>query len=250
MEKNNYNINIEIVDPIGNYGDIICKPVIKSFVDDYGDIQSNSTYVFNIMLKDGTIISDEWFDTYEDDCYGNCIIGFIRTNLEYSQLMKIPVYCSEEMDMLCEPYTYRYGAINSKGILSVQPIYDRLTFNNEDSFIGYHNGKLGYIDSITGKHITPIVFSHAQPFFENKAAVEFNGQMGYVDRNKIMKNPNNKTEYAIEPKYDIADDFENGYAEVSINGQDYLIDKNGNICPKMTNQEEQLKKIIKNNKKD
>lgn len=246
MEKINHNINIEIVEPIGNYGDIICKPIMKSFIDDDGDIQSYSTYVYNIMRKDGTLISDEWFDIYEYDCYGNCIIGFSRTNLECFQLMKIPLYYSGEM--LCKQYTYRYGGINSKGIFSVQPIYDRLTFNNENSYTGYHNGRLGYIDSITGEHITPIVFSHAQPFFENKAAIEFNGKMGYVDRNKRMKNPNNKAEYAIEPKYDIADDFENGYAEVSINGQFYLIDKNGNICPKITDQEAQLKKVIKNNK--
>ena len=106
--------------------------------------------------------------------------------------------------MLCRKYTYRYGAINSNGVLSVKPVYDRLTFNNENSYTGYHNGNLGYINSISGKHITPIVFSHAQPFFENKAAVKFNGIMGYVDRNKTMRNPNNQTDYAIAPKYDTA----------------------------------------------
>lgn len=116
--------------------------------------------------------------------------------------MNIPLYCS--VKMLCRKYTYRYGAINSNGVLSVKPVYDRLTFNNENSYTGYHNGNLGYINSISGKHITPIVFSHAQPFFENKAAVKFNGIMGYVDRNKTMRNPNNQTDYAIAPKYDTA----------------------------------------------
>ncbi len=228
MEQFNCNVDIEEVENVGNYGKIICKNVVKSFIDDDGDIQSYSTYVYNVRLKDGSLISDEWFDIYEYDHYGNCIIGFSRSNLECLQLRNIPLYYSGAI--LHRQYTYRYGAINSNGVLSVKPIYDRLTFNNENSFTGYHNGRLGYIDSIDGHHITPIVFTHAQPFFENKAAVEFNGSMGYVDRKKTMRNPNNEADYAISPKYDTADDFENGYAEVSINEKLYIIDSKGDIC--------------------
>ena len=228
MEQFNCNVDIEEVENIGNYGKIICKNVVKSFINDDGDIISHYTYVYNVKLKDNSLISDEWFDIYEYDRYGNCIIGFSKSNLECLQLKNIPSYCSE--DMLHKQYTYRYGAINLNGVLSVKPVYDRLTFNNENSFIGYHNGRLGYIDSIDGHHITPIVFTHAQPFFENRAAVEFNGSMGYVDRKKTMVNPNNETDYAIAPKYDVANDFENGCAEVSINGKLYIIDVKGDIC--------------------
>ena len=86
---------------------------------------------------------------------------------------------------------------------------------------------LQYVSSIDGKHITPIIFTRAQPFFESKAAVEYNGKMGYVDRNKVITNPNNKWEYAIEPKFDMAGDFDNGRAEVSIDGLFYTINENG-----------------------
>lgn len=227
MEKLNGNESIEFVENIGDYGEIICKNIIKTAIDDDGDIQDYSACVYNVMLRNKSLISDEWFDIYECDCHGNCIIGFSRSYIECLQLMNIPLYCSGKM--LCREYTYRYGAINSNGVLSVKPVYDRLTFNNENSYTGYHNGNLGYIDSISGKHITPIVFSHAQPFFENKAAVKFNGIMGYVDRNKTMRNPNNQTDYAIALKYDTADDFENGLAEVSINSQSYFIDEDENI---------------------
>lgn len=233
MQQINYNTNIEVVETIGNYGNIIRKNITKSFIDDDGDILKYSTYVYNVMLKDQSLVSNVWFDIYEYDRYGNCIIGFSRTNHELAELWEIPLY--RLGSMVCEQYKYRYGAINSNGFLAVQPIYDRLTFNNENSYTAYFNGNLGYVDSFDGHHITPIIFSHAQPFFENKAAVEFNGQMGYVDRNKIMRNPNNKNEYAIEPKYDIASDFENGYAEVSKDGQLYVIDGNGNICSKRIN---------------
>lgn len=225
--------NIEVVEPIGDYGEIVCKNVTKSFLDTDGNIREYSTYVYNIMLKTGLFVSDTWFDTYDYDCHGNCIIGFCRSSLEISQLMKIPSYCSGEM--LCKLYTYKYGAINSQGILAVQPMYDRLTFNNENSYIAYYNGNLGYVSNIDGEHITPIIFPHAQPFFEGYAAVEFNGKMGYVARNRKMRNPNNIFEYAIEPKYETADDFDGGYAEVSLDGSSYIIDKNGNIMQSKPN---------------
>ncbi len=138
MKLINYNFEIEIVEPIGNYGNIICKNITKSFVDADGDIQKYSGYVYNVMLKDGTLVSDEWFDIYEYDRFGNCIIGFSRSSLECAKLLEVPLYCAGSM--LCKQYTYRYGAINSSGVLAIQPTYDRLTFNNENSYIAYHNG--------------------------------------------------------------------------------------------------------------
>ena len=218
-------LNFDIVEPIGNYGDIIAKNIKKSFIDDDGDIREFSMLVYNIMLKDGSIVSENWFDTYEYDRFGNCIIGFRRSYAECRDIMTIPSYCSGPF--LLEQYEYIYGAINPEGKLAVKPLYDRLSFNNENSYTAYHNGKLGYVSSTDGKHITPIIFTHAQPFFESKAAVEYNGKMGYVDRNKVITNPNNKWEYAIEPKFDMTDDFDNGRAEVSIDGLFYTINENG-----------------------
>ena len=228
MEKiQNHFGEAKIIEHVGNYGDIISRSISKSYIDEDGDIQSYSTQVFNIKLKDGSLAVGDWFDIYECDCYGNCIIGYSRTRLELAQLWDtLPSYRSGYS--LALQYKYRYGAINSNGVLAVQPIYDRLTFNNEVSYIAYHNGSLGYVDSFDGHHITPILFPHAQPFFEHKAAVEYNGKMGYVSRKKTIKNPNNNEEYAIAPKYDTAGDFENGYAEVSKDGEFFLIDENGN----------------------
>lgn len=212
----------------GKCGFIVSKIAQKSYLDDDGNVNEYSAKVYNIVLNDGSLVSEDWFDTYDFDCYNNYIIGFRRTTEELMALMQIPNYCSGPF--LVKKYEYRYGAINSEGKLIVKPMYDYLTFNNEESFTAYHNGKLGYVSSINGEQITPIIFDHAQPFFEGLAAVEYQGKMGYVSRSKVMHNPKNKEQYAIAPSFDIAGDFENGFATVSMEGQkDFKIDKTGKV---------------------
>ena len=55
-------------------------------------------------------------------------------------------------------------------------------------------------------------------FSEGLAAVEKDGRYGYIDTS-------GKT--AIPFKYDFAIEFENGYASVSLDGEDQVIDKTG-----------------------
>lgn len=209
--------NFEVVEKIGSYGNIVSRTVSKPCINEEGNIDKENYKVYNVLLKNGEFASEEWFDVYDYDREGNCIVGFKRTYEECERLKKIPDYIDEDEELL-DIYNYIYGAINKEGQMVVKPIYDRLTYNNEDSYTAYHNGKLGYVSSTDGEQITPIIFTHAQPFFEGLAAVEYKGKMGYVSRNKKMKDPDEKSEYAIEPKYDFACDFCGGRAEISEDG--------------------------------
>lgn len=64
--------------------------------------------------------------------------------------------------------------------------------------------------------------------------------MGYVSRNSILLDPNNKSQYAIEPKFEMAGDFDNGLAEVSIDVFFCTIDENGNIVYSKSDNKEKV----------
>lgn len=220
----------KIQEQIGTYGNIVSKEQTKEIIDEAGnkDTIKMKNIVYNILLKNGSLASEKWFDTYDYDRRGNCIIGFKRSFDESEKLKDIPNYITSEGELL-ERYSYIYGAINTEGVLAVSPIYDWLSWGNEDSYTAYHNGNLGYVSSIDGKHITPIIFPHAQPFSEGLAAVEFNGNTGYVDRNRVLENPEYEWEYAIAPQYEWGGDFEDGIAEVGKDSETIKIDKKNNI---------------------
>ncbi len=134
----------------------------------------------------------------------------------------------------------KYGYINSKGEMVIQPQFDRANkFNNGLALVeiesknmsdipnhyDYALGKKGYIDK-TGKFvIPPNNFDFAEDFSEGLAGVsikehkEFNSSYGYIDViGKIV----------IKPQFQTVGKFREGTADVRMpNGKWGVIDKEG-----------------------
>lgn len=224
----------EIIEKISDYGYLVTKEEKKKIINSKGNIEFITKKVYNILLKSRMLSCDEWFDKYIFDEYGTCIYAVLRTASEYEGVKNACSYISSNEETLESKIIYKYGAINKFGENLVDPIYDGLAFGTEDTLVAVHKGNLGFVDALTGKQITPIIFPHVSHFSEGLAEVEWNGLSGYVDRNKHMTNPMNPWEYAIVPKYTQAGDFENGVAEVEYDGDKRYLNKDGVFITKET----------------
>lgn len=199
----------EFLDRVGNYGYIVKKEFIVKYVDKAGNLKEKKVNRYNILNQKQEPICEKWFDVYCCDSDGNCIIGYEKSHQlrqifgDYNGEIKIPGI-----------YPYVYGAVNRHGNLSIQPLYDKLFFGKEDTFITFYGGCYGYVDAETGLHIVPIVFEEAKEFSSSLGCVCYKGQYGYVHRYNIMTNPDSKFQYAIAPQYDQAESFQNGLAKV------------------------------------
>lgn len=122
---------------------------------------------FNIELNDGTLLCEEWFDTYKiDEDSPRVIFG----------------YKVDEQDTF--PAKFKYGGTSKNGKLTVMPIYDFLAFNNEDTYTAFEGDKEGYVDSNYGCEITPIIFNYTGRFDNGKAYVQYNKFEGFIIKNK------------------------------------------------------------------
>lgn len=224
--KNLYQLigDFKILDSIGNYGYIIEKIITEKTIDKNGNVSKKTKKVFNILRYNNEIVCDRWFDVYTVDQEGNCIIGYTRSYRDYEKLRNMSGY-TYASGLLYQKYIYIYGAINRVGNLSVEPIYDSLSFNNEDTFIAESNKKFGYLSIANGEHITPIIFDEARCFSEGLACICYHHQYGYINRNNIITNPDNNHQYAISPQYEWAQDFKKGYAQVCRNYQVFKINR-------------------------
>lgn len=215
--------DFKIIEPIGNYGYIIEKIIKEKEINKAGNITYKSREVFNVLTHDYRIVCPKWFDIYISDGE-NCIVGYQRSYEDFKRIHKLNGYTLDS-ELLSERFQYIYGAINRFGNFTVEELYDQLYFGNEDTLIGFYNGRYGYIDIITGKHLTPIILDAARPFSEHLACISYNREYGYISRNNIVTNPDHKSQYAIAPQYNWAEDFKNGYAHVYKNQQKIKIDK-------------------------
>ena len=100
--------------------------------------------------------------------------------------MNINEYITSNGKNLLPEYYYKYRVINTLGINTIKPLYDKLDFGEENTVVAYHNGLLGFVDTTTGKHITPIAFSHLSHFFEGLAEVEYNGENRYINKDGVF----------------------------------------------------------------
>lgn len=235
------NFKIEFVTNFGNNGRIISKLQRKNFINKSGQIEFYESKVFNIVINN-MLVSDNWFDIYtidNDNGVINCIVGFKNTEREFKFKQNIVNYVDDNGDISLL-YQYSYGVINSNGIYIMQPIYDKISRNNEYIYTVYYDGKAGYVSKIDGIHITPIIFDNPGRFYNGLASIEYKGKTGYVSRERILVNPDNNDEYAIFPQYEWGDDFENGYARVETVDETLIIDQNNQVYER-----EKIKKYLK-----
>jgi hypothetical protein len=83
------------------------------------------------------------------------------------------------------------------------------------------NGKYGFIDR-TGKEIISPQYESANSFSEGLASVG-NSKFGFIDKTgKVI------IEFKYDVNYNFSDSsFKNGFARVTLNGNEIYIDKNG-----------------------
>ncbi len=124
-------------------------------------IKDNNKY--NVKLNNGELITNEWFDLMHiDENSERIIFAYKKTVGELS---------SGEYQML----NYKYGAIY-EGKINVNPIYDLLIFNYNNTYTGFKGEESGYIDSKLGIEITPIIFNYAGLFTNGQADVIYDGE--------------------------------------------------------------------------
>lgn len=116
----------------------------------------------------------------------------------------------------------KFGAVNRSGQVIIPAEYHNLHFVGEGMVSVIQNGKLGLIDN-TGKVILPVQYDRIAPFSEGLAGVSKGGKFGFVDT---------AGKFVIPLRYDSAyHSFENGQVVVSLDGQWFKIDKQGNRLP-------------------
>ena len=152
----------------------------KNTINNQGFLETREKKEYNILLKDGRLSTEHWFDVYEFNHFGECIIGYERSILDQNELIKISDYLVEDTKNLSPEYLYRYGLINEQGKNTIKPLYDKIVYGEENTVVAYHNGLMGFVDTNTGEQITPIIFSHVSQFSEGLAAVIYKGLSGWV----------------------------------------------------------------------
>ncbi|MBE6141130.1 MAG: WG repeat-containing protein [Firmicutes bacterium] len=118
-----------------------------------------------IRLNDFCLASEEWFDEYIVNELGECIIKIAKV-----------------IDLNGQKSHFKYGMINQTGYLIIDPIYDELTFNNEETVIAKLNNKYGYLDSLFGDNITPIIYDSVTSFKDGKAILIKDGKEEVFER--------------------------------------------------------------------
>lgn len=114
----------------------------------------------------------------------------------------------------------KWGCVNRKGEYVVSPIYDYISPFSSSMAMFEKNGKWGFLNA-SGKEVIPAMYDDADSFFENNLApVCRNDKWGYV---------NKKGDVVIPLSYDYAEAFSEGYAVVTSNGNDIVIDTKGNV---------------------
>lgn len=271
------NSNIEVVEQLPNGKKIIkitreikvqeeIKKIIKFTIADENGIVP-------ILDTDGELTGIQFFDNYALNEFGDIIIGIQKEVEEYLsrilskydlsetgvQVTEAPggpfnigpyakPYYEYEWptkkleDIVPQSYSFNYGVINRDGLLSIYPTYDYMRFGNENTcIVGLLTTglKCGYNDLTSGSAITPVCFNEAMDFSEGRARILYKNRYGYLDRNKVMNNPENHDEYAenLAPQFFKATEFENGTAMVVINKGNHFnngsmrakIDLNGGI---------------------
>lgn len=191
----------------------------------------------------GDMTGIQFFDTYKVGPNGEVIVGVSKPGLEYYkkvlskfdireaqvQVKEVPggpfnigPYAKQYFEY-SGPYKeieeivpsgigFDYGLINADGVMVIYPSYDSMQFSGEDTCrVGSlwiaGEQKYGFNDVKTGKPITPVCFKIAHGFVSGRALVEYDGKagcrMGYLDRNKVMTDPSDFSQYAngLAPRY-------------------------------------------------
>jgi hypothetical protein len=214
----------ETIDIIGE-NRLVSATITYNTIGDFGMLNPQTKTVYNLVDIHNKILIPNWFDIYQVLPNNALIIGYERAKEEFQGLKKFSSY--RIVQHIEKKYQYRYGAINPKGELILEPIVDFLEDGNEDTLIATYQERRGYFSSLDGTQITPIYFHEAYKYHDGLARVKFINKYGYIDK-RIMRNPSNRLQYQIPADFVDATDFSNQEATVSNGHDSFLIDPLGN----------------------
>ena len=127
----------------------------------------------------------------------------------------IPCYCYKTTCPIVKEG--KYGLINAKGDVILNPKYDNIN-NEKDGLFLVQNGNLyGFIDKM-GNLVIDLQFESANDFKDGLAEVKKNGKYGFIDKTG---------HFVIEPQFDSVMPFEDGIATITIKHKWGLIDSTG-----------------------
>lgn len=181
----------------------------------------------------------------------------------------------------CESSDCKYGMIDKRGVLVVPTEYEEIDDPTEGLYLAMKDDKYGFIDK-NGQTAISHKYTDALPYNMGLAAVAIDGNWFFIDKTGAQKFINRFLDvssfsdslcavtqdkelwgyvdmygnFVIQPQYETAEDFENGFAIVSKKEKDpknksltisqrYKIDKTGKIVEKLTAPREPKAKLAK-----
>lgn len=221
----------------------------SSYIDEKGNVRKKKVVKYNVMKPNGSLVCDIWFDTYKTSPEGEVIFGYEKTASEYERILHlydlekvgakiVPTTTGKMLvngpsleEVVADIYKYSYGFINKEGNLVIEPVHDFIEFSTEDSCIVTRVDVLiryGYFDTVDGHQIAPIKFSKANDFAEGLARVRYMNKYAFIDRNKVMEDTKDNSQYGIPPMDGAVGNFVDGKARVVIgNISTHYIDREG-----------------------
>ena len=178
-------------------GDVIIEPQFFSL--DNGDFSDGLCIVTDengkcgAINKEGILTIPYKFDYLGSFIDGNAVFGKFDDQL----------------------LTWEFGLINSDGLFSLAPNYDRMS-RDGDYFLVSKKDDYGWVNA-KGEIIIPLQFDNAHKFNgSNYAPVEISGKWGFIDKNgKIV----------VDPTYHSVSSFRNGLALIHDDGLAGLINE-------------------------
>lgn len=111
----------------------------------------------------------------------------------------------------------RWGYMTSDGKLGIRFLYSQAQDFSENLAAVAQNGKVGFIDK-AGTMMIPFNYEDAGSFSAGLAPVKYGGKYGFIDKT---------ANWVIEPAYDFADVFSEGLARVVVAGKIGYINSSG-----------------------
>ena len=115
----------------------------------------------------------------------------------------------------------KYGLINRKGEIVVEPQYDFILKSNRiNRFMVKSGEKYGFINN-NGQVVIPFIYEDVNPYYERLAAVKKNGKYGFINHKGKVKIP-----FLYD---DVFLGFSKGISDVTINDTSGYINKRGKV---------------------
>lgn len=197
-----------------------------------GAIDATGRLLFEQVINEDNSTVNDFFDNlclvFEEDYDGYAIYYFLNKkgkkviNIDYKSIGNFSDGLAPFSIRTLDSWNYKFGAINTNGMIEIQPEYDYLSRFSEGLAVVEINKKQGFINK-TGTIIIQPEYQRAENFTGSLAAVKKDGKWGFINkRGKLL----------ISFVYDNVQAFSEGYAAVCQSGKwGYINNKGEEVIP-------------------